>query len=132
MSSLKPFVPVNDVENTLARVKVQLATADAAETRALMAELQACERSLASVAVQPRYRVFAKTPDGWGGHSYVTFGQLRKSLISACKAADDREGYVVRVSDGAVVHQSMPYLTQTTPRHCKSSRQEFVTAQLFR
>ena len=132
MSSLKPFVPVNDVENTLARVKVQLATADAAETRALMAELQACERSLASVAVQPRYRVFAKTPDGWGGHNYLAFGPLRKSLASACKSADDREGYVVNVADGSLCHQSLAYLTQTAPLHSKASRKEFVEAQLFR
>lgn len=132
MSSLKPFVPVNDVENTLARIKEQLATATAAETRALMAEIQACERSLASVAVQPRYRVFAKTPDGWGGHNYLAKGPLRKVLAAACKSADDHEGYVVRVSDGSIVHQSLAYLTQVTPRYSKASRQEFVAAQLFR
>lgn len=129
---LSPFVPVNDVENTLAKIRQQLASATAAETRALLAELQACERSLELAQVKPRYRVMAKTPDGWGGHNYVSKGPMRKSLISACKFADLQEGYVVRVSDGVVVHQSLPYLTQSTPRHTKSSRQEFVFAQLFR
>ena len=135
MSSLKPFVPGNDVASTLARIKEQLATATAAEARAMMAEIQACERSLELAQVKPRYRVFAKTPDGWGGHNYLAFGPLRKSLASACKSADDREGYVVNVADGSLCHQSLAYLaylTQTAPLHSKASRQEFVEAQLFR
>lgn len=132
MSSLKPFVAVNDVEQTLARIKAQLATATAAETRTLLAELQECERALQLAQVVPRYRVFAKVSDGWGGHSYVAKGPLRKSLTSACKSADDHEGYVVNVADGSLCHQSLAYLTQGRPVYPRSSRQEFVAAQLFR
>lgn len=132
MSQLSPFIPANDVENTLDSIKAQLKTATAAQLPGLMREIKACEQTLAYTRVVPKYRVMARVSDGYGGHSYATVGPLRKSLKAAVDRADQLGGYVVSWSDGTVLHYSAAYLALSRRTSAPSTRQERQFAQVFR
>ena len=132
MSQLSPFIPANDVEQTLADVKVQLKTATAAQIPDLLRELKACEQTLAYAQVPAKYRVMARVSDGYGGHSYAAIGPLRKNLKAAVDRAEELGGYVVSWSDGAVLHYSEAYLSASRRTFTPSSRKDRQFAQVFR
>ena len=132
MSQLSPFVPTNDVETTLANIQAQLKTATAAQVPGLVRELKACEQTLAYTQVPTKYRVMARVPDGYGGHSYAAIGPLRKSLKAAVARAEELGGYVVSWSDGAVLHYSEAYLSASRRTFTPSSRKDRQFAQVFR
>lgn len=132
MSHLSPFIPVNDVADTLANIQVQLKTATGAQIPDLLRELKACEQTLAYAQVRAKYRVMARVSGGYGGHSYAAVGPLRKNLKAAVDRAEELGGYVVSWSDGSVLHYSEAYLSASRRTFTPSSRKDRQFAQVFR